>query len=143
VLWLQAAREHPEGRVTALRYAAGISALLVLWLVRLLVAELDVLSGTALDVVFLALVMAELAVPVWAERSRSTSWHPHHIAERCSLFTIIMLGVKGVRSSREVGARTPGFRRLLGVCVKQSVAGPTRRRTPSRSHSGELPGPCS
>jgi low temperature requirement A protein (LtrA) len=92
VLWLRAAREDPEGRGTALRYAAGISAVEVLWLVRLLVAELGVLSGTALVVMFLALVVAELAVPVWAERSRGTSWHPHHIAERYSLFTIILLG---------------------------------------------------
>jgi low temperature requirement protein LtrA len=92
VLWLRVAREDPEGRRTARRYAAGISAVEVLWLVRLLVAELGVLSDAALVVVFLALVVAELAVPVWAERSRSTSWHPHHIAERYSLFTIILLG---------------------------------------------------
>ena len=90
--WLRAAREDPEGRGTALRYAAGISAVEILWLARQLVAELGVLRGTALVVVFLALVVAELAVPVWAERSRTTSWHPHHIAERYSLFTIILLG---------------------------------------------------
>ena len=90
--WLRAAREDPEGRGTALRYATGISAVEVLWLLRQLVAELDVLGGAALDVVFLVLVVAELAVPMWAERSRSTSWHPHHIAERYSLFTIILLG---------------------------------------------------
>jgi low temperature requirement protein LtrA len=90
--WLRAAREDPEGRGTALRYATGISAVEVLWLLRQLVAELDVLGGAALAVVFLVLVVAELAVPVWAERSRSTNWHPHHIAERYSLFTIILLG---------------------------------------------------
>jgi low temperature requirement protein LtrA len=90
--WLRAAREDPEGRGTALRYATGISAVEVLWLLRQLVAELDVLGGAALDVVFLVLVVAELAVPMWAERSRNTSWHPHHIAERYSLFTIILLG---------------------------------------------------
>ncbi|WP_255621157.1 low temperature requirement protein A [Pseudonocardia sp. DSM 110487] len=90
--WLRAAREDPEGRGTALRYATGISAVEVLWLLRQLVAELDVLGGAALDVVFLVLVMAELAVPMWAERSRNTSWHPHHIAERYALFTIILLG---------------------------------------------------
>jgi low temperature requirement protein LtrA len=90
--WLRASREDPEGRGTALRYAAGISAVEVLWLVRQLVAELGVLGGIPLDVVFLVLVAAELAVPVWAERGRSTSWHPHHIAERYALFTIILLG---------------------------------------------------
>ena len=28
----------------------------------------------------------------WAERTAPTSWHPHHIAERYGLFTIILLG---------------------------------------------------
>lgn len=31
-------------------------------------------------------------MPVWAERSGVTPWHPHHIAERYGLFTIIVLG---------------------------------------------------
>ena len=34
----------------------------------------------------------ELAVPVWAERTTPTTWHPGHIAERYGLFTIIVLG---------------------------------------------------
>jgi low temperature requirement protein LtrA len=33
-----------------------------------------------------------MAVPVWAERARPTSWHPAHITERYGLFTIIVLG---------------------------------------------------
>ena len=41
---------------------------------------------------FLVLAAAELAVPVWAERAAPTTWHPHHIAERYGLFTIIVLG---------------------------------------------------
>jgi low temperature requirement protein LtrA len=91
--WLRAAREDPQGRGTALRYAAGISAVEVLWLLRQLAAELGVLGAAALVVVFLVLVVAELTVPAWAERSsRRTSWHPHHIAERYALFTIILLG---------------------------------------------------
>ena len=36
--------------------------------------------------------MAELLVPAWAERAGITPWHPHHIAERYSLFYIIVLG---------------------------------------------------
>jgi low temperature requirement protein LtrA len=91
-LWLRAAREDPEGRGTALRYVAGIAAVQVLWLVRLLLAELGVLTGVALVAVFAALALAELAVPAWAERSGGTSWHPRHIAERYALFTIILLG---------------------------------------------------
>jgi low temperature requirement protein LtrA len=42
--------------------------------------------------VFLVMVIAELAVPLYAERSRPTNWHPHHISERYGLFTIIVLG---------------------------------------------------
>ena len=42
--------------------------------------------------VFPLLVLAELSVPVIAELRPSTSWHPHHIAERYGLFTLIVLG---------------------------------------------------
>ena len=40
------------------------------------------------------LVVAELLVPIIAERAPGgpTTWHPHHIAERYGLFTIIVLG---------------------------------------------------
>jgi low temperature requirement protein LtrA len=90
--WLRAAREDSESRSTAIRYAAGICAVNILWLVRLLLAELGVITGAAATVLFVALAAAELSVPAWAERSRSTSWHPHHIADRYALFTIILLG---------------------------------------------------
>jgi low temperature requirement protein LtrA len=36
--------------------------------------------------------LAELALPVFAEAAGRTSWHHAHIAERYSLFTIIVLG---------------------------------------------------
>lgn len=91
VLWVRAAREDPAGRGTALRYAVGISAVEILWLIRLLLAELGVLTGASAVTVFVALAVAELAVPWWSERSRGTSWHPYHIAERYALFTIILL----------------------------------------------------
>lgn len=41
---------------------------------------------------FVALVLAELAVPMVAERDLAIAWHPHHIAERYGLFTLIVLG---------------------------------------------------
>jgi low temperature requirement protein LtrA len=113
-LWLRAAREDPASTGTALRYAVGISAVEVLWLLRLLLDELGVLSGTALVVVFLGLVAAELAVPAWAERSRSTSWHPHHIAERYALFTIILLG-------ESVLAVSTGIAEVLGAGLHGSL----------------------
>jgi low temperature requirement protein LtrA len=41
---------------------------------------------------FLVMVLAELAVPIWAERGARTPWHPSHISERFGLFTLIVLG---------------------------------------------------
>ena len=40
----------------------------------------------------MVLVAAELAVPIVAERTGSTPWHPHHITERYGLFTLIVMG---------------------------------------------------
>jgi low temperature requirement protein LtrA len=89
VQWLRAAHADPAHRGTALRYAAGIGSVQVLWLLRLL------LPGTSTAVAtlsFVVLAALELAVPYWAERPAMTTWHPHHIAERYGLFTIIVLG---------------------------------------------------
>jgi low temperature requirement protein LtrA len=84
--WLRAARSAPAYRSTALRYAAGIATIQVLWVVRLFLP--DPISVWA----FAVFIVAELLVPVWAERPNMTPWHPHHIAERYGLFTIIVLG---------------------------------------------------
>ncbi|MFI6894604.1 low temperature requirement protein A [Streptomyces sp. NPDC050256] len=84
--WLRAARSDPERRSTCLRYAVGIFVVQVGWVVRLTLPE-D--TGLA---TFGILVLAEIAVPAWAERSATTTWHPHHIAERYGLFTLIVLG---------------------------------------------------
>jgi low temperature requirement protein LtrA len=84
--WVRAAVEHPEGRATALRYAVGIAVVQVGW-----VARLAFPPGWALWS-FLVLAAADLSVPLWAERPRMTPWHPHHIAERYGLLTIIVLG---------------------------------------------------
>ncbi|MGD9703235.1 MAG: low temperature requirement protein A [Acidimicrobiia bacterium] len=84
--WLRAARSHRSGRQTALRYAAGVTAVQIGWLLRLLVPERWYV------VTFLVLAVAELAVPVWAETAGRTPWHPGHMVERYGLFTIIVLG---------------------------------------------------
>ncbi|MGW7055627.1 low temperature requirement protein A [Streptomyces sp. NPDC054887] len=85
--WLRAAHgESGPARVAALRFAAGLVVVQVGWVVLLwLPADLWTWG-------FLVLVVAELAVPVYAESRHETSWHPHHIAERYGLFTIIVLG---------------------------------------------------
>ncbi|GAA4658454.1 low temperature requirement protein A [Amycolatopsis dongchuanensis] len=84
--WLRAARQDETYRPTALRYALGITVVQIGWLLRLAV------PASWFAVSFLVLVVAELLVPVWAERARATSWHPRHIAERYGLFTLIVLG---------------------------------------------------
>ena len=86
VQWLRAAQARDDTRPCALRYATGISLMQVLWVARLAVPEdLNIPS-------ILVLVVGELLVPVFAERAAPTAWHPHHIAERYGLFTIIVLG---------------------------------------------------
>ncbi|WP_330236024.1 low temperature requirement protein A [Streptomyces sp. NBC_00566] len=84
--WLRAARSDPERRRTCLRYAVGILVVQIGWVVRLALPD-----GAGLPS-FFVLVVAELAVPAWAERAGQTTWHPHHIAERYGLFTLIVLG---------------------------------------------------
>ncbi|MEV5968004.1 low temperature requirement protein A [Kribbella sp. NPDC051952] len=93
VQWLRASVEDPERRRTARRYAVGISIVQLGWLLRLVLADTGVLTdSTLLVAAFVVLAIGELAVPRWAERTASTNWHPHHIAERYGLFTIILLG---------------------------------------------------
>ncbi|MDT5042185.1 MAG: hypothetical protein QOE51_3170, partial [Actinoplanes sp.] len=88
VQWLRAARNDSQRRPTALRYAFGIMIVQVFWVIRVFLPE-----GWATPT-FLILVVAELLVPIIAERAPGgpTTYHPHHIAERYGLFTIIMLG---------------------------------------------------
>jgi low temperature requirement protein LtrA len=84
--WLRAAQSDREHRPACLRFAAGVALVQVGWVARLALPE-------PWDMVFFALlVVAELGVPVFAEQSSRTSWHPEHIAERYGLFTIIVLG---------------------------------------------------
>jgi low temperature requirement protein LtrA len=84
--WLRVARANPQHRTTAYRYARGITIVQALWIAQL------ALPNTWRLLAFVLLMLAELAVPVWAARANTTSWHAEHIAERYGLFTIIVLG---------------------------------------------------
>ncbi|MFB2554931.1 low temperature requirement protein A [Herbiconiux liangxiaofengii] len=98
--WLRAAVQDADGRSTALGYAIGISVVQALWIVRLFAtAGWPTAAQTA---VFVLLALCELAVPAFAERNRRIAWHPHHVAERYSLFTIILLGESVAASSSAV-----------------------------------------
>ncbi|WP_261718621.1 low temperature requirement protein A [Streptomyces sp. FZ201] len=85
--WLRVARScrGPE-RTTALRYAAGVLLCQIGWL------GLLVLPEDARPWVFLVMAILEMCVPAYAEKGHATAWHPHHIAERYGLLTIIVLG---------------------------------------------------
>jgi low temperature requirement protein LtrA len=90
--WVRAAIENPAGRTTAVRYAVGVTVTQLLWLGRLLLPTDARDQWWSVYLAFAVLVVLEGIVPYWAERTGMTTWHPHHIAERYGLFTIILLG---------------------------------------------------
>ncbi|MFC7259354.1 low temperature requirement protein A [Streptomyces lutosisoli] len=85
-LWLRAALSDPARRKTTLRFAAGVTVCQLGWVGLLLVPVPVRLPG------IVAMIVAEVSVPVWAQSAGMTPWHPHHIAERYELFTLIVLG---------------------------------------------------
>jgi low temperature requirement protein LtrA len=84
--WLRAAWSDPAHRVTALRFALGVTIVQAAWVGRLFLPDSLAVAS------FLLLAGAELLVPIIAERAAPTTWHPEHIAERYGLFTLIVLG---------------------------------------------------
>ncbi|MFC5731566.1 MULTISPECIES: low temperature requirement protein A [Nocardioides] len=87
--WLRAAREGSRHRDACIAYAVGISLAQAGW-VTLAVVQPPLGAAT---VVALALILFELATPLFAQSRRGgTPWHPSHIAERYGLLTIITLG---------------------------------------------------
>jgi low temperature requirement protein LtrA len=114
--WLRVAWSDPARRVTALRFAIGITIVQIGWVLR------STVSDRYLTASFIVLVIAELAVPVYAERAAGTTWHPTHIAERYGLFTLIVLGeaILAATTAIQTGFDTGGERREL---LTLSVAG--------------------
>lgn len=122
VQWLRASWGVPEIRVTARRYALGITLVQLLWIARL------ALGDRAGVVAFIALVVCELAVPVWAEAAGRTTWHAHHIAERYSLFVLIVLGESILASATAIvdaaeGDDSLGALLVLAACGLVLAAG--------------------
>ncbi|MGC4174581.1 low temperature requirement protein A [Demequina sp.] len=95
--WLRASHGAGEARRTTQIYAWGIAGLQVAW-----VAWLALPDGVVKTAALLALIGAELAIPVVAERRNQTPWHPHHITERYGLFTIIVLGESLLASANAI-----------------------------------------
>lgn len=94
--WLRASRSAGRSRKATLIYAGGIAIVQVLWLLSLL------LPSGAFPFAIVVLIGAELAVPVVAERTGVTPWHPHHITERYGLFTLIVLGESLLASANAI-----------------------------------------
>ncbi len=84
--WVRAGLSDRQRRKTAFTYAVGIAICQVGW------TTLMFFPGILFPWGFVAMVIAELMVPLFAERFESTTWHAEHIAERYGLFTIIVLG---------------------------------------------------
>jgi low temperature requirement protein LtrA len=82
--WIRAAISDPEYRGTCVRYAVGIAVVQILWV------SWFVLDGPVWWFPVLALI--DLSVSPIAEHHKVTAYHHHHIAERYSLFTLIVLG---------------------------------------------------
>ena len=106
--WLRAGAADPARRRTARRYALGISILQLAWLALLLLPGLSIGA-------FFFLVMLELLVPMWAERAAPTPWHPHHIAERYGLLTLIVLGESILAAMIAVQSAFAGGERLAAL----------------------------
>ncbi|WP_215910903.1 low temperature requirement protein A [Streptomyces coffeae] len=85
-LWLRAALSDPARRRTTLRFATGVTVCQLGWVGLLFLPATLRLPG------IVVMIVAELSVPVWAQSAGMTPWHPHHIAERYELFTLIVLG---------------------------------------------------
>lgn len=94
--WLRASRSAGSARKATLIYAGGIALVQALWLLSLLLPE------SAFTVALVVLILAEVAVPIVAERTGSTPWHPHHITERYGLFTLIVLGESLLASANAI-----------------------------------------
>ncbi|WP_255305083.1 low temperature requirement protein A [Microbacterium sp. 3J1] len=95
--WLRASRGAGELKSATRRYAFGIAAVQVLWVLFLLIP-----SGPLQLVAFVVFALVEMSVPVFAEYRRQTPWHPHHITERYGLFTLIVLGESLLASANAI-----------------------------------------
>lgn len=113
--WLRASRGAGELRSATRRYAFGIAAVQVLWVLFLLIP-----SGPAQLVAFVVFALIEVSVPVFAEYRKQTPWHPHHITERYGLFTLIVLGESLLASANAIidaGHELESFVPLISISV--------------------------
>lgn len=85
--WVRVHRDNAPLRGLAARWGGGVTLVQVLWVLLLFVHDpLWFRLGFGL------LVLVEVLVPYWAGWAGRLPFHPHHIAERYGLFTLIVLG---------------------------------------------------
>ncbi|QHC02348.1 low temperature requirement protein A [Epidermidibacterium keratini] len=103
--WLRASRAEGPTQATARAYALGYGTVQALW-----VGWLFLPLGPVLKLIlFAVLAVAEIAVPIVAERRAGTPWHPHHITERYGLFTLLLMGESLLASTNAlIEARSEG-----------------------------------
>ena len=106
--WLRASNADPDRRATAQRYATGIVVVQACWIGPLFAPRFW-------PVAFPSFVALELIVPAWAERAAPTTWHPHHIAERYGLLTLIVLGESILSATAAVQSAMAAGQRLLAL----------------------------
>jgi low temperature requirement protein LtrA len=86
--WLRAAVSSPWYREPALKQAAAVTVAQLLWVARWLFVP----EGPWIFATFVILAGIEVAIPYLAQAGTAIPWHPKHVAERYSLFTLIVLG---------------------------------------------------
>lgn len=87
--WWRAARESPAFRHIGFGNIRWITIAQIGWVIIGFVHLPLAVAGAG----FVLLGVLELLVPVFTQgRAGGTPWHPHHVAERYSLFAIIVLG---------------------------------------------------
>ncbi|NKY50142.1 low temperature requirement protein A [Nocardia vermiculata] len=87
--WWRAARESPSFRHVGYANIRWVVIAQIGWVVLGFVR----LPVAVVGVGFVALAALEMLLPVLTQgRASGTPWHPHHVAERYSLFAIIVLG---------------------------------------------------
>lgn len=112
--WIRVYRDNPQLRTTAARWGGGVLVVQVLWCL------LQLTHGQAYQIGFAVLVLAELLVPYWASRTGRLPFHPHHIAERYGLFTLIVLGETVSAATiaiQEATSEHEGLRELLALAL--------------------------
>lgn len=117
--WLRAAKESPKYKKANLRYAWGVGLVQVGWTFWYFFP----LPYQDKYWVVPVLILAEISVPLIAEGKKlTTSWHPHHIAERYGLLAIIVLGEGLLGAANTIGAFLESERKWWDIALPLGLA---------------------